>query len=119
MDRTQNQYRDQHDGSGRTYSPGAQKLLLTDRDMSFRNPGEAVSKMGNDKISRCKWSETSPRSSSGNSLRTCGKAEITGDSAWTQKLFISYLIQINPVIQGPRRLEIFNHPLPQSLRDLM
>ena len=53
-----------------THSPGAQKLLLMDLDISLRNPWGAVSKMGNERISRWRCNETSPLNSSGNSRRT-------------------------------------------------
>lgn len=51
------------------YSPGAQKLLRICNDSSLRQPCDADSKMGSCRISRCRCMDTSPRSSSGNSLR--------------------------------------------------
>jgi len=55
------------------YSPGAQKLLRMCNESSFRHPCEADSNMGNCSISRCKCIDTSPRSSSGNSLSVWNK----------------------------------------------
>lgn len=107
------------------YSPGAQKLLRMCNDNSFRHPCDADSKIGSCSISRCRCMETSPLSSSGNSLSVWNK---NYRLKWTKRLprrsrggggegtnrkwpSANYLVYVDAVVQRPHGLEVVLHPV--------
>lgn len=107
-------------------SPGAQKLLRMCNESSFRQPCEADSKIGSCRISRCKCMDTSPLSSSGNSLSVWNKnyrlkwakwlsgcAGVVDFRAHTAEKRSNYLVYVDTMVERPHGLKVILHPVLQ------